>query len=68
MNVIRNTCAPEVPALYTVNIPENQQVNSVITTVVATDCDRQFDFGRITYTAVGDDNAQVKYPNTLSTN
>ena len=59
MNVIRNECGPEVPPLYTVSIPENQAVESVIATVQATDCDRQFDFGRITYTAIGDDNAQV---------
>ena len=59
MNVIRNECGPEVLPLYTVSIPENQAVESVIATVQATDCDRQFDFGRITYTAIGDDNAQV---------
>lgn len=57
--VTRNQCAPQVQQLYTVAIPENQQVNSQIAQVQATDCDREFNFGRIVYAAIGDDTAQV---------
>jgi len=57
--VVRNTCAPEVPQLYEVTVPENKPVNNEVVRVQATDCDSQFSYGYLTYTLIGDDNGPV---------
>lgn len=59
MVVVRNTCGPQVPGLYQKTIAEDLPVNTEVVQVEATDCDRQFNLGRLSYTAIGDDSAPV---------
>lgn len=68
MIVRRNRCGPQVPALYEETIPENLPLHSEVVRVQATDCDNEFDFGTLTYTAIGDDYAPVSFCYLLSCN
>ena len=59
--VIRNECSPQVQPEYTVTVPENRAVGRQVIRVQATDCDTQYGFGNLTYTAIGDDQAPVSF-------